>query len=296
MASGSPGLKARVGKRAENRMTAQQRFPWLTYALLTGLAALFIVPFVWLLATSLKSNVEALAEPARLLPASPQWANYRAIWEVMDFPRQTFNTTVMALSVTFGQIMLAALAGYSFARLRYVGRDGLLLLFLATLIIPFEVIFVPLYVMLADWGWINTFQALIVPSLANPFAIFVFRQFFLTIPLELEEAMRVDGAGPYRIFWSLMLPLSGPAVATVFILTFLAEWSTLLKPLIFTNTAEMRTLQQGLAFLNQGAFVTEPRVAWLMAGVVLVSLPPIVVFLLLQERFVRSIAATGLKG
>jgi len=275
---------------------ARRRTPWLTYAILVGLAAVFLVPFVWLLTTSLKSNVEALAEPAKLLPSSLHWENYRAIWEVMDFPRQTFNTTVMALSVTFGQIMLAALAGYSFARLRYTGRDGLLLLFLATLIIPFEVIFVPLYVMLAGWGWINTFQALIVPSLANPFAIFVFRQFFLTIPHELEEAMRVDGAGPYRIFWSLMLPLSGPAVATVFILTFLAEWSTLLKPLIFTNSAEMRTLQQGLAFLNQGAFVTEPRVAWLMAGVVLVSLPPIVVFLLLQERFVRSIAATGLKG
>jgi multiple sugar transport system permease protein len=274
----------------------ERRTAWPTYALLVGLAVLFLIPFVWLLATSLKTNVEALAASARLIPSSLEWGNYPAIWGVMDFPRQTFNTTVMALSVTFGQIAIAALAGYSFARLHFLGRDALLVLLLATLIIPFEVIFVPLYVMLSGWGWINTFQALIVPSLANPFAIFVFRQFFLTIPHELEEAMRVDGAGFYRIFWSLMLPLSGPAVATVFILTFLAEWSTLLKPLIFTNTEEMRTLQQGLAFLNQGAFVTEPKIAWLMAGVVLVSIPPIVVFLLLQERFVRSIAATGLKG
>jgi multiple sugar transport system permease protein len=150
--------------------------------------------------------------------------------------------------------------------------------------------------MLSNWGWIDTFRALIIPSLANPFAIFVFRQFFVTIPRDLEEAMRVDGANYYRIFWSLMLPLAGPAIATVFILTFLAEWSALLKPLVFTQSENMRTLQQGLAFLNSGAFITEPKIAWLMAGVVLVSIPPIVVFLIMQERFVKSIASTGLKG
>jgi multiple sugar transport system permease protein len=143
--------------------------------------------------------------------------------------------------------------------------------------------------------WIDTYQALIVPSLANPFAIFVFRQFFLTIPHELDEAMLVDGAGYYRIFWSLMLPLSGAAVATVFILTFLSEWSTLLKPLVFTTSDNMQVLQQGLYLLNRGAQITPP-VATMLAGIVLVSIPPIVVFLLLQERFVQSIAATGLKG
>ncbi len=277
-------------------MAEKQTNRTLTYVVLTVLAVVFAFPFVWMLASSLKSNVEALSSPASIVPDVLHWDNYSSIWDVMNIPRQTLNSTIMALGVTFGQIAVAALAGYSFARLHFLGRDWLLVLFLATLIVPFEVIFVPLFVMLSNWGWIDTFYALIIPSLANPFAIFIFRQFFVTIPRELEEAMRVDGASYYRIFWSLMLPLSGPAIATVFILTFLAEWSSLLKPLIFTQSENMRTLQQGLAFLNQGAFVTEPRVAWLMAGVVLVSIPPIVVFLLMQERFVKSIAATGLKG
>lgn len=277
-------------------MTEAQAKRPVTYAVLVVLAIVFAFPFVWMVATSLKTNVEALTSSSRIVPEALQWANYRSIWNLMDVPRQTFNSTVMALTVTVGQIAVAALAGYAFARLHFLGRDLLLVLFLATLIVPFEVIFVPLFIMLTDWGWIDTFQALIIPSLANPFAIFIFRQFFITIPRELEEAMRIDGAGYYRIFWSLMLPLSGPAIATVFILTFLAEWSTLLKPLVFTSSESMRTLQVGLSFLDKGAFVTEPKVAWLMAGVVLVSIPPIVVFLLMQERFVRSVAATGLKG
>lgn len=277
-------------------MTEAQAKRPVTYAVLVVLAIVFAFPFVWMVATSLKTNVEALTSSSRIVPEALQWANYRSIWNLMDVLRQTFNSTVMALTVTVGQIAVAALAGYAFARLHFLGRDLLLVLFLATLIVPFEVIFVPLFIMLTDWGWIDTFQALIIPSLANPFAIFIFRQFFITIPRELEEAMRIDGAGYYRIFWSLMLPLSGPAIATVFILTFLAEWSTLLKPLVFTSSESMRTLQVGLSFLDKGAFVTEPKVAWLMAGVVLVSIPPIVVFLLMQERFVRSVAATGLKG
>ncbi len=179
----------------------------------------------------------------------------------------------------------------------FFGRDVLFLLILATLIIPFEILFVPLYLMLAGWGgWLNTFAALIVPSLASPFAIFVFRQFFITVPKELDEAAKIDGAGYYRIFWSVMLPLAGPAIATVFILTFLAEWSNLLKPLVFTSSPDLYTLQQGLAItLNRGANLV-PNVATLMAGVVLASIVPVVMFLIGQRYFVRSVASTGLKG
>ncbi len=215
----------------------------------------------------------------------------------LNFWRETFNSLVVALGVTLGQIILAALAGYAFARLKFFGRDFLFLLILGTLIIPFEILFVPLYLMLAGWGnWLNTFAALIIPSLANPFAIFVFRQFFLTVPKELDEAAMMDGASPYRIFWSIMLPLSGPAVATVFILTFLAEWSNLLKPLVFNSTPDMYTLQQGLAVtLNRGADLV-PNLATLMAGVVLASIVPVLMFLLGQKYFVRSVASTGLKG
>jgi multiple sugar transport system permease protein len=270
----------------------------VTWLLLIILAAMFLFPFAYLIGGALKTNDEALTQPNRVFSDQLHFENFTEVFKInqLDIPRQTVNSLVMTFAVTFGQIMIAALAGYAFARIKFWGRDPLFVIFLATLIVPFELLFVPLYIMLARWGWINTYLALIIPSLANPFAIFIFRQFFLTVPTELEEAMTVDGAGYLRIFWSLMLPLSVPAATTVFILTWLAEWSGLLKPMLFTTAPDMWTLQVGLNFLNRGAQVTTPTIAYLMAGLVLASIPPIVMFLLLQRRFVQSIAATGLKG
>ncbi len=279
-------------------MNRQQRLRIvLKYVVLVLVAVVFLFPFAWMLATSLKTNTEALTNPTALLPAVPQWGNYPAVIGALDFWREALNSLIMTLGVTFGQIILAALAGYAFARLKFFGRDVLFLLILATLIIPFQILFVPLYLMLAGWGdWLNTFKALIIPSLASPFAIFVFRQFFITVPKELDEAAKIDGAGYYRIFWTVMLPLAGPAVATVFILTFLAQWNDLLKPLVFNSSSDMYTLQQGLAVtLNKGANLV-PNVATLMAGVVLASIVPVVMFLIGQKWFVRSVASTGLKG
>jgi multiple sugar transport system permease protein len=279
-------------------MSQQRRLSMtLKYIALGLLALVFLFPFAWMVSTSLKTNTEALLYPTRLLPAVPQWNNYPDVIAALNFWRELFNSLVMSLGVTFGQIILAALAGYAFARLKFFGSDALFLLILATLIIPFQILFVPLYLMLAGWGgWLNTFAALIVPSLASPFAIFVFRQFFITIPKDLDEAAKIDGAGYYLIFWRIMLPLAGPAVATVFVLTFLAEWSNLLKPLVFTSSPDLYTLQQGLAItLNKGANLV-PNVATLMAGVVLASILPIAMFLIGQRYFVRSVATTGLKG
>ena len=267
------------------------------YVILSILALITLFPFFWMITTSLKTNSEVLSNPTALFPAIPQWHNYPDVILALNFWQETLNSLIVTLGVTLGQIILAALAGYAFARLPFFGRDVLFLIILATLIIPFEILFVPLYLMLAGWGgWLNTFAALIVPSLASPFAIFVFRQFFITVPKELDEAAKMDGAGYYRIFWTVMLPLSGPAVATVFILTFLSEWSNLLKPLVFTSSPELYTLQQGLTInLSRGANLV-PNVATLMAGVVLASLVPVIMFLLGQKYFVRSVASTGLKG
>lgn len=269
-----------------------------TWLLLIVLAALFLFPFVYLIGGALKTNDEALTKPDQIFGSSLHFENFAEVFKIsqLDIPRQTMNSLIVTFAVTFGQILIAALAGYAFARIKFLGRDPLFVIFLATLIVPFELLFVPLYIMLARWGWINSYLALIIPSLANPFAIFIFRQFFLTVPTELEEAMTVDGAGYLRIFWNLMLPLSVPAATTVFILTWLAEWSGLLKPMLFTTSPDMWTLQVGLNFLNRGAQVTTPTIAYLMAGIVLASIPPIIMFLLLQRRFVQSIAATGLKG
>src|SRR5450432_569607 len=261
----------------------KQRRPSLVpkYVILSILTLITLFPFFWMLTTSLKTNSEVLSNPTALFPAIAQWNNYPDVIQALDFWRETLNSLIVTLGVTLGQIILAALAGYAFARLPFFGRDVLFLIILATLIIPFEILFVPLYLMLAGWGgWLNTFAALIVPSLASPFAIFVFRQFFITVPKELDEAAKMDGAGYYRIFWTVMLPLSGPAVATVFILTFLGEWSNLLKPLVFTSSPDLYTLQQGLTInLSRGANLV-PNVATLMAGVVLASLVPVIMFLL----------------
>jgi multiple sugar transport system permease protein len=278
-------------------MTQQSRSIMIKYIVLAILTVAFLFPFIWMITTSLKTNTEALTNPTALLPAVPQWGNYPDVIATLNLWRETFNSLVMALGVTVGQILLCSLAGYAFARLPFFGSNVLFLLILATLIIPFQILFVPLYLMLASWGgWLNTFAALIVPSLANPFAIFVFRQFFITIPKELEEAATVDGSGYYRTFFSIMLPLAGPAVLTVFILTFLSEWSNFLKPLVFTSSPDMYTLQVGLAVtLNKGANLV-PNIATLMAGVVLASIVPILMFLIGQRYFMQSVASTGLKG
>ena len=269
-----------------------------TMLLLIVLAVLFLFPLVYMLGGSLKTNQEADSKPETIFPEEPQWQNYIDIFDAPKFniPVQTRNSLIVTFAVTFGQILVAALAGYAFARIRFIWRDAIFVIFLATLILPFELIFVPLYLMLAKWGWINTFLALIVPVIANPFAIFMFRQFFITVPIELEEAMRMDGAGYLRIFRSLMLPLSGPPFLTIFILTWLAEWSALLRPMIFARTPDMWTLQVGLNFLNRGAQVTTPTTAYLMAGIALASIPPVVIFLIMQRRFVEGIAQTGIHG
>jgi multiple sugar transport system permease protein len=266
------------------------------FVILVIMALLFVFPFVYMIGGSLKTNQEALTSPATLFPSQPYILNYYEVGEVMDFPIMTWNSSVMTFGVTFLQILVSALAGYAFARIKFIGRDIIFVVFLAMLVVPFEILFVPLYLMMAKWGWINTFWALIIPSVGNPFAIFLFRQYFLTIPTELDEAMVVDGAGYLRIFWSLMLPLSGPAVASIFILTFLAEWSTLLKPMLFTTSEDMRTLQVGLQFLNRGGQVSTPTIAWLLAGITIVSIPAVIIFLILQRYFVASTARTGIAG
>ena len=258
-------------------------------------AMLFLFPYIWMIGTSLKSNLEASTQAQVLFPSNLRFENYPQVIEFMDFGRQLFNSVVVALGVTIGQLILAAPAGYAFARIDFRGRNWLLLLMLAMLIIPFEALLVPIDVMMTRLGWVNSYWALIIPSIANPFAVYVFRQFFVTLPNDLEEAARVDGANPVTIFWKVMLPLAQPAIVTIAVLTFLAEWGALLKPLLFTTSNDMRTLQVGLNFLNVGAMVSEPRVAWLMAGTALVVLLPMIVFIFGQRYFVESIARTGIK-
>jgi len=253
-----------------------------------AVALVFILPLVAMLVVSLHAPVEATGGASRGL----YWQNYVEAWRATNFGRQFFNSLVMSLGVTGGQIITSLMAGYAFARMKFFGRDALLLVTLATMIIPFQVLVIPVFIMLTKFGWVNTYYALIVPSLANAFGIFLFTQFFKTIPVELEEAAYLDGASRWTILWRIMVPLARPAIATLFLFTFIAEWNDLFKPLVFTSTNNMRTVQLGLTVFQE-QFKVEYNL--LMAAVVFVTIPSVLLFFIGQKQFIKGIATTGLK-
>lgn len=266
----------------------------IAYLGLTLLAVVCVLPFVWMLATSLKTVDEVIREPHKLVPSDPQFGNYTSLWR--DFPMSAWiwNSFKVSGLVTIGVVATSALAAYAFARIEFPGRNILFLAFLATLMIPGMVYQVPKFAMIQKLGWQNTHTALIVPALSSAFGVFLLRQFFLTLPKELEEAARIDGAGHFRIFTKIMLPLSGPALATLAVFTFVGTWNDFLNPLLFIDDYQKYTLQIGLAFLNEQhrSVVNFNR---LMAGDVLALIPMIVVFVAAQRYYVRGIALQGIK-
>ncbi|MGI9106366.1 MAG: carbohydrate ABC transporter permease [Pyrinomonadaceae bacterium] len=253
-----------------------------------AVALFFILPLIAMLVVSLRAPVEATGVASGGL----YWQNYVEAWRATNFGRQFFNSLVMSLGVTLGQIITSLMAGYAFARMKFFGRDALLLVTLATMIIPFQVLVIPVFIMLTKFGWVNSYYALIVPSLANAFGIFLFTQFFKTIPVELEEAAYLDGASRWTILWRIMVPLARAAIATLFLFTFIAEWNDLFKPLVFTSTNNMRTVQLGLTVFQE-QFKVEYNL--LMAAVVFVTLPSVLLFFIGQKQFIKGIATTGLK-
>jgi multiple sugar transport system permease protein len=263
----------------------------LKYALLILLAALFIFPLVWIFLTSLKSEVE-VRTATQFLPKEWLWSNYPAAWRSTNFARQFLNSAIMAFGVTFGQIFTSALAGYAFARLRFTGRGPLFAVVLATMIIPYQLLVLPIFIMFAKIGWIDTYAALIVPTLANGFGIFLFKQHFETIPVSLEEAAKIDGATRWQTLWRVMLPLAKAPAVTLFLLTFIAEWNDLFKPLVFTCSESMRTVQLGLTTFQE-QFSTNYTL--LMSAVIFVTAPILLLFFIGQKQFVKGIAASGIK-
>ncbi|MCC6742884.1 MAG: carbohydrate ABC transporter permease [Acidobacteria bacterium] len=255
------------------------------------IAALFALPLWVVLVTSL-DDPAGLGFSTWLIPSRLRFENYVEAWHATNFPRQFVNSLVVALAVTAGQVLTSLMAGYAFARIRFIGRDVILMALLSTIIVPFQVLVIPVFVILAKLSWINTYWALIVPSLANAFGIFLFAQFFRTIPYELEEAAYVDGATRWRVLWQIMVPLARPAIATLFLFTFIAEWNELFKPLVFTSTKDMRTVQLGLSVFQEQFRVDYVH---LMAAVVFTTVPSVLLFLLGQKHFVKGIATTGLK-
>jgi len=252
-----------------------------------------LVPFVWMVATSLKEPGDVFIYPPQWIPQPVRWENYQETVTVMPFGRFYLNSAIQALSVTVLQIVTASLAAYAFARLRFKGRDLLFLLYLATMMIPFPVTMIPNFIVMRYLNWIDSFQALILPPAFSAFSTFLLRQYFMSIPMEMDDAARVDGASSFRIWWQIILPLSGPALATLAIFTFLGQWNSFLWPLIVTNSQEMWTLPVGLA-----TFQSQYSVQWhlLMAGSVIAVLPILVIYIVGQKWFVRGITLAGMGG
>jgi multiple sugar transport system permease protein len=224
---------------------------------------------------------------------SPTLDNYQEAWRRGNFLLAYANSTLVALAVTAFQVITSALAGYALARLKFRGRQAVLLIVLATLVIPFQILVVPIFLVL-KWGHlVNTYGALILPTAANGFGIFLLRQYFITIPVELEEAAALDGANRLQILWRVMLPLSRPALVTLFLFTFIGEWNDLFKPLVFTTRPELRTVQLALAEFQE-QFTNNWSL--LMAAVVIATMPVVLLFLAGQRQFIQGIASTGIKN
>jgi len=255
-------------------------------------AAIVLLPYYLMVSTSVKPVQEVFTDPFRWVPSRLAWENYVEAWNHAPFGRYFLNSTFIAVTETLGVLVTSALAGYAFARMRFFGREALFLIVLGTLMVPGEVQLVPNYITITRLGWLNTYYALIVPWLASVFGIFFMRQFFATIPQELQDAAVIDGASHWTFLWRVVAPLSRPAFITVGLLTFLGSWNALTWPLIVTNTPEMRPIMVGLlSFQNEWG--TQPRL--LMAAATFSVLPILVLFFVLQRYFVQGIARAGMK-
>jgi multiple sugar transport system permease protein len=280
-------------KRTRGRRAAGGLRRALLHLLLLAGAVVMLLPFAWMLSTSLKEPGDVFIYPPQWIPDPVVWQNYVETVTIMPFGRFYLNSLIQAASVTILQLLTASLAAFAFARLRFRGRDVLFLLYLGTMMIPFQVTMIPNFILIRSLHWIDTYQALILPQAFSAFSTFLLRQYFLTIPLELDDAARVDGASSFRIWWQIALPLSRPVLATLAIFTFLGQWNSFLWPLIITNSEDMGTLPVGLA-----AFQGQYSVQWnlLMAGSVIAIVPVLVIYLVGQKWFVRGITLTGMGG
>jgi multiple sugar transport system permease protein len=266
----------------------------LAYVGLCLAAAVFLLPLFWMISSSLKPEWQVLANPPVWLPNPPRWENYREALTYLPFGRYALNTLFITFWAIVGHVLSCTLVAYAFARLRAPGKGLMFLLVLSTLMLPYPVTMVPLFALFNRLGWINTFLPLIVPAFfGNAFYIFLLRQYFLTLPPELEDAARIDGANFLQILWRVILPISMPALATVVIFTFQATWNDFLQPLIYLQDQSHYTLTLGLNFFR-GSF--QVNWAYLMAASLAVVLPVVLVFFVAQRLFIQGIAMTGMKG
>jgi multiple sugar transport system permease protein len=266
----------------------------LSQLLLLVVALLFLLPLIYALATSLKPANEVFTEKPDLIGSDVRWSNYAEAFRFAPFGRYFLNSLIVSTLGTLVVVAASSLSAYAFARLRFRGRDGLFVLFLGTLMVPQEVLIVPMYWLMQTLGWVNSYAALILPWAFTAFGTFLLRQFFLTVPAELEEAARVDGCGPFGSFRRIMLPLARPAIAVLAVFTFISYWGSFLWPLIIVDDVEAR----GTVPLGVAQFVGQQGTHWhlMMAATMLSMVPTIVLVIALQKHLTRGLLVTGLGG
>jgi multiple sugar transport system permease protein len=269
----------------------------LGYAILILVALTMVVPFIWMVSTSLKSPGSEFTYPPQILPTELNLSQYQRLFANLPFGRYFINTTIVTALTVFGQLAVCSMAAYGFARLRFMGRDTIFVLYLTTMMIPFQITLIPTYLIITRLGWVNTYQGLVVPGISSAFGIFLLRQSFLNIPRDYQEAARIDGANEWQIFTRVFLPLNGPALTTLAVFAFMGTWTDLLWPLLIARSDDLRTLELGLAYFNArpNAFV-QPNWPLLMAGAVVVMLPVLIVYVFAQRYFIQGISLSGVKG
>ena len=267
-------------------------YGFLAYLLLAVIAVAMVMPFIAMLSVSLQEGIQASIFPISWIPTSPTLNNFRSILEHSDVGRWFFNSLLVATLGTFLTLVTATSAGYAFARMEFPLRTVLFWSFLAMLMIPNEITLIPEYLLLSKLGWLNSYQALILPGVTSAFGIFLIRQYLQGVPRDFEEAARIDGASDFQIYLQVVLPMITPAIATLGTLQFLNYWNSFLYPLVVTTRSEMRTLPVGLATLR----TPTGGLPELLAGATIAIVPTIVVFLFFQRYFVRGVVMSGLKG
>ncbi|WP_230867601.1 carbohydrate ABC transporter permease [Iocasia frigidifontis] len=265
----------------------------ILYIILTLGGLTMILPFVWMISTSLKTLNEVFIFPPSFLGEKIVWQNYLRVSDRFPFGTFFFNSLKISVLVVLAQLFTSSMAGFAFARLRFPFKDTLFALYLATLIVPFHVLLVPTFLLMREFSWVDSHLSLIIPNLVSAFGTFLMRQFFLTIPKDLEDAARIDGCTPFGIYFRIFLPLSKPALATLGIFTLMGSWNDFVRPLVFINSISKMTLPLGLSSM-QGLYSTNWPV--LMAATVVSLLPILIAFFLAQEYFVRGVTLSGLKG
>jgi ABC-type glycerol-3-phosphate transport system permease component len=264
-----------------------------TQAILLLAVAIAIIPVIWAVLSSFKTNETIFAVPMRWLPMPVYWNNYPEAFAAAPFGRYFLNSTIVAVSVTATTVFFGAMAGYGFSKFTFPGRNLLFGSILLTFMIPFPVIMIPLFVLVRNFGWVNTYWGLIIPGALTGFAVFMMRQFIAAIPSELFDAARIDGAGEIRIFFTMVLPLARPALATLGILTFLESWNNLLWPLIVIQSDDMETMPLGLTNFST---LYSTNYAQMLAMSVIASLPVLAVFIIGRRQIINSLMLSGMKG